>query len=544
MATSLRTRRLAYWRAWLEILRSLTIVDPACGSGAFLVAAFDRLAQEYQPVLARLDELGAPVGLDAFDEIVTRNLYGADLNPESVEITRLSLWLKTARRDHRLQSLEATIRVGNSIVSDPNVSSRAFDWRGAFPHIFERGRFDIVIGNPPYVRMELLKPVKPWLAENYVVTADRTDLYAYFYERGVKLLREGGRLGFISSSTFFRTGSGENLRVFLTDGVQVESVIDFGDLQVFEGVTTYPTIMTLRKGGDGKAGNLSFLKLDELPKDLGLAFNEHARTMPRARLGAGSWQFEEEPLAKLRDKIVAGRKTLGEVYGAPMRGIVTGFNKAFIVDTPTRDRLVAADPKSTDLLRPFLRGEDVKRWHVEPEGLWLINTPKGKVDIEAYPAIRDWLLPFRLELEKRATKQEWWELQQAQFAYQPKFELEKVVYPEFSQGPKFCIDRSASFLGNKCFFILAGPEVAAFLNSKTVWFWLFGETSPLRGGQWRLELREQDVSVVPIPDMPQTRAPASPPSARSAPKRPASGSTSSPPPAAASSTWRRPSEPN
>ena len=171
-------KELAYWRAWLEILRSLTIVDPACGSGAFLVAAFDRLAQEYQPVLARLDELGAPVGLDAFDEIVTRNLYGADLNPESVEITRLSLWLKTARRDHRLQSLEATIRVGDSIVSDPNVSSRAFDWRGAFPHIFERGGFDIVIGNPPYVRMALLKPIKPWLAENYVVTADRTDLYA------------------------------------------------------------------------------------------------------------------------------------------------------------------------------------------------------------------------------------------------------------------------------------------------------------------------------------------------------------------------------
>ena len=118
-------KELAYWRAWLEILRSLTIVDPACGSGAFLVAAFDRLAQEYQPVLARLDELGAPVGLDAFDEIVTRNLYGVDLNPELVEITRLSLWLKTARRDHRLQSLEATIRVGDSIVSDPNVRLRA-----------------------------------------------------------------------------------------------------------------------------------------------------------------------------------------------------------------------------------------------------------------------------------------------------------------------------------------------------------------------------------------------------------------------------------
>jgi type I restriction-modification system DNA methylase subunit len=147
---------IAFWRAWLEVLRGLRIVDPACGSGAFLVAALDRLAQEYQPVLARLEELGAPGRIDAFDEILTKNLYGVDVNPESVEITRLSLWLKTARRDRRLQNLETTICVGDSIVSDRNVSARAFNWRATFPHVFERGGFDVVIGNPPYVRMELL----------------------------------------------------------------------------------------------------------------------------------------------------------------------------------------------------------------------------------------------------------------------------------------------------------------------------------------------------------------------------------------------------
>ena len=185
------------------------------------------------------------------------------------------------------------------------------------------------------------------------------------------------------------------MRTFLGDNVAIKSVVDFGDLQIFEGVTTYPAILTLHKGNAGE-GSLSFLKIDdELPSDIGAIFAEKSQTMPRARLGAGSWQLEDDALAQLRDKIVAGRKTLGEVYGAPLYGIKTGLNEAFIIDTPTRDRLVKQDKKSTELLKPFLKGEDIKRWRVEPEGLFLINTPKGKVDIEKYPAIRDWLLPFK-----------------------------------------------------------------------------------------------------------------------------------------------------
>lgn len=495
----------AFWRERLALLRGFAIVDPACGSGAFLIAAFDALAAEYRRAEAALAELGEAIDFDIFDEIVTKNLYGVDLNAESVEITRLSLWLKTARRDHRLQNLENTIRVGDSLIEDEAFTARPFDWRAAFPRAFATGGFDIVIGNPPYVRMEFIKPIKPYLEKHFIVAADRADLYAYFFERGVGLLKDGGRLGFISSSTFFRTGSGENLRKFLTDGVQIETVVDFGDLQIFEGVTTYPAILTLKKGADAGVGDLSYLTLeDATPENLASAFDDFARKMPRARLGASSWRFEDEPLARLRDKIAKGRKTLGEVYGAPLRGIVTGLNEAFVIDTPTRDRLVRADKKSAELLKPFLRGEDVKRWRVEPEGLWLINTPKGKVKIDNYPAIRGWLAPFKKELERRATKQEWWELQQAQLAYQPKFEKPKISYPHFQNQRMFALEESGAFSNDKSYFIpSADTSLLAYLNSKIAWSFVTSISPALRDG-WH-EMRVQYVEQLPIPKMPAAK---------------------------------------
>jgi len=491
--------QIAFWKDYLAALRAFTVVDPACGSGAFLVAAFELLAREYRGVVELLATLGEGIDFDPFDEIVTKNLFGVDINAESVEITRLALWLKTARNQHRLQNLEASIKIGDSLIDDGKWTERPFDWRAAFPDVFARGGFDVVIGNPPYVRMEFIKKFKPYLEEHYVVADDRTDLYAYFFEQGIRILKDGGRLGFISSSTFFRTGSGEKLRTFLGDNVAIESVIDFGDLQIFEGVTTYPTILTLRKGT--KDGSLSFLKIgNALPSDLGAIFSGKSQKMPRTRLGSGSWQFESDSLARLREKIVTGRKTLGEVYGAPLYGIKTGLNEAFIIDTATRDQLVKHDEKSSKLLKPFLKGEDVKRWRVEHEGLFLINTPKGKVDIDKYPAVRDWLLPFRAELESRATKQEWWELQQAQFAYQKAFSDPKIAYQDITSSNPFAMDKKGFFLANTCYFIpTADQQLLGYLNSKLAWFFLSSVTNIARGGY--LRLRTEFVEQLPMPIM-------------------------------------------
>lgn len=491
----------AFWSEYTAALRDLTIVDPACGSGAFLVAAFDLLAAEYRRAVERLIDLEVTVDFDFFDEIITKNLFGVDLNAESVEITRLALWLKTARRQHRLQNLESTIKVGNSLIDDKAFTERPFDWCAAFPGVFARGGFDIVIGNPPYVRMEFIKPVKPYLEKNYVVAADRADLYAYFFERGVRVLKDRGRLGYISSSTFFRTGSGENLRKFLGDRVAIDAIIDFGDLQLFDGVTTYPAIVTLRKGAGEELGALSFLKIkDVLPKDLAVAFKEKSQTMPRSRLTTGSWQLEGDALARLRDKIVSGRKTLGEVYGAPLYGIKTGFNKAFIIDQETHDKLIKQDRKSAELLKPFLRGENVKRWRIESENLFLINTPKGKVRIDDYPAVRDWLLQFKPKLEARATEQEWFELQQAQLAYQPLFAKPKIVYLDIANTAPFSFDGNGIFIDCTLFIIPdADKFLLAFLNSKAAWFQWIGETPIASGGYIRLKQQYIAPTAVPEP---------------------------------------------
>jgi type I restriction-modification system DNA methylase subunit len=497
-----KNAELQFWREYLNCITTLRVLDPACGSGAFLIAAFDFLKAEQTRVRERLSELEPGLlvhsGVDADVEIITRNLYGVDVNAESVEITKLSLWLKTAKRGRQLESLDQTICWGNSLVEDSDIHRRAFEWKKAFPHIFASGGFDIVIGNPPYVRMELIKPFKPYLERRYEVVADRADLYAYFFELGVRVLKPGGRLGYISSSTFFRTGSGEALRRYLSSHVELEAVVDFGDLQIFEGVTTYPAIVALRRtNGHASETDLRYLKVDTLPDDLSKSFALESQPMPRARLATTTWRFESDRLDKIRKKMVAGRKTLGELFGQPLYGIKTGLNDAFIVCRQTYDALIAKDAKSSDLLKPFLVGENLKRWRVESDDKFLIYTPKNRVDIEEYPAIRDHLAGFRSALEKRATKQNWWELQQAQAAYEPSFNVPKVIYPHFNDKPNFSFDSRKFYSNDKSYIIpTAQNGLCAFLNSKPLWFFLAGLAPAVRGG-FR-ELRVQYVSQLPV----------------------------------------------
>ena len=151
-----REALVRFWEAWQDELAAIRLLDPACGSGAFLIEAFDQLHAAYEAVNDRLQELrGHRTLFDLDRQILQNNLYGVDLNEEAMEICRLSLWIKTAQRGKALTSLDRNIRVGNSVVDDPAVDPKAFDWQAAFPEVFANGGFDVVVANPPYVRQEL-----------------------------------------------------------------------------------------------------------------------------------------------------------------------------------------------------------------------------------------------------------------------------------------------------------------------------------------------------------------------------------------------------
>jgi type I restriction-modification system DNA methylase subunit len=286
-----------FWDGWHDELARVRVVDPACGSGAFLIEAFEQLYAVYQQYQARVAELRGPRLFDVDREILQNNLYGVDLNGEAVEICRLSLWIKTAQLGKVLASLDRTIRVGNSVIADPQVHPLAFDWWTAFPEVVEAGGFDVVIANPPYVRQEWISPFKPHLQEHYKAYDGAADLYVYFYELGLNLLRPGGRLGFVVTNKWMKAGYGEALRRFFADSAWVESVVDFGHAkQIFQDADVFPSILVARKpmlGLAPPAARVCAIPREQLRiDDLSHQIAAEGFEVPRASLGAAPWTLE------------------------------------------------------------------------------------------------------------------------------------------------------------------------------------------------------------------------------------------------------------
>ena len=395
------------------------------------------------------------------------------------------------------------------------------DWRVEFAEVFDqRGGFDIVVANPPYLRQESLKSYKTDLARLYPsVYRGRADILVYFYARAVQLLRSGGELSFITSNKYMRASYGDKLRRLLTTFLTIGQIIDFGDLPLFT-ATAYPSILVGKKDAPQNSLRLRVANLatpirrvltnrghsvtsetvnktmDSLPqllKDHGIP------DYPHTLLQMNGWIFEDPELIGLSERLLKEGTQLGSlVQGHIYRGVVTGLNKAFVIDLAKRDELIAADSRSTEVIFPWLRGKDIKRWRAEWAGLYIIFANRG-IDIELFPAIKEHLSNFRTLLEQRATSHlhPWFELQQPQEGIYHHFAYHKIIWPDIAREVRFAFDMDGSYLGNTGYIMPTGSLwMLAILNSDLIEFLLCQITSSLRGGFVRLI--HQYISRLPV----------------------------------------------
>ena len=599
--------------AILNCVAKLRILDPACGSGSFLIGAYQFLldwhlqfylannpvkwAKGSKPALVQYGK-SWKLTIAERKRILLANIYGVDIDTQAVEVAKLSLLLKVLEgetgqtlqtifrlfQERALPDLGDNIKCGNSLIGpdfyqqgelplltdDEKYRINVFDWHAEFPQIFRRrtsaselretaapldytmpgvplhgsystrkikekavplapieseweGGFDAVIGNPPYVRQESLSDFKSYFELHYEAFDGVANLYTYFMEKGVKLLRDGGLFSIIVSSSFLRATYGEPLRRTLKRHAAVVRIVDFGGLAVFANAKdTYVCIPLLAKGA--KQSRVEVSKVTSL-KNLKLAEHVAANrfTISHERLSPEAWSLKSDAEAAVFSKVMRAGKPLGEyVERKIFYGLKTGLNEAFEVTAVQRTALTKSSPDSKALIKPFLGGQDIRRYCLEDDGRFLIVIPcgwtrqqmakaqKGVADVSErsawnwfsseYPKLAEHLASFTDGLKKRQDQGDyWWELRPCD--YYEYLNAPKIIFPDICKGPRFYFDRSGIYLANTAYCL--GTDdlyLLGFLNSRLFWFAISNISIPfgIRAGEYRYRLIYQYMEKVPV----------------------------------------------
>ncbi|MFZ2169703.1 MAG: Eco57I restriction-modification methylase domain-containing protein [Methylococcaceae bacterium] len=384
-----------------------------------------------------------------------------------------------------------------------------FLWKLNFPEVFKQhGGFDVVIGNPPYVQIQKFSGQdiqKAWQNQNYQTFEKTGDIYALFYEKGNRILRDNGILTFITSNKWMRANYGKSLRHYFLKQVAIHQLIDFGDSPIFKEATTYTNIMLFSKAQDNVQVKAWDVSKTYIP-------NASLKTM-LAKAGEGFAFFNADGFVIVPEKLGHIKKRI-EAVGTPLKdwnisinyGIKTGFNEAFIINGKKKDELIAKDPKSAEIIKPILRGRDIKRYQASFADLWLIDTHNGynnesPIKIENYPVVKEYLDTHLDSLTKRQDKGVTpYNLRHC--AYHQDFEKEKIIWLEMSPIPNFCYEESPVFVLNTA-YILTGSSLKyllAVLNSSVLDAYFSMISTDVRGNTRRYF--KQYVEILPIPEKP------------------------------------------
>jgi type I restriction-modification system DNA methylase subunit/REP element-mobilizing transposase RayT len=717
-------QKLENYRKWLH---QITIIDPACGSGAFLNEALNFLIKEHKYIDeldSKLDKKYGTYGLEfnIKNSILENNLFGVDLNEESVEIAKLSLWLRTAEPNRKLNDLSHNIKCGNSLIDDPEIAGdKAFHWEKEFPQIFKekkafhlvftthnsrisermkqygivpgksaelslpqeiklaeifaeiaknyeleilawnickdhlhivlacteeelyhqvrlmksisskklnewmntenpiaeenanpmgldpllsdnarlrealedatsyfpnehnnhlwsqkffsvdteswkwisdqesgfpyvathlsnaidyilwnrkkhqlpksteleeiiagfvktpeevfknkhKGGFDVVIGNPPYVRQELLaKKDKEFFVTKYSTGNGTADLYVYFYEKAINILQKNGILGFITPNKFYKTKYGKELRQYLIKYKIIE-LVDFFELKVFEDASTDSQILILEKNNTSCSFNYSPIKNIADFKD-----NLYSRIeIDPQNLSDEIWVFNNSNDLNILNKMKETSISLDDyTKNGIFRGITTGLNEAFIINEEIKNKIIAEDPKSSELIKPYVTGTEIEKFNLNIRNKYYLLHIKWEFNPKEYPGIFKYLEKHKLKLEIRPEVKEkrynWYAMSRYASDYFHLFELPKIIYIHTAVHHKFYYDEEGYYINNSCYLISnADKFLSVWLNSKIFSFYkklnfvAYGDSS--ESGRAKLDYNK--MINVPIPNISENK---------------------------------------
>ena len=489
-------------------IERIRILDPACGSGSFLLGAYQYLLDyhlEYfrkHPKEAQVERFDFYQKFDAEDfalplrtkaRILRNNIFGVDIDPQAVEITMMSLYLKLLEGERRLPSKQAllptltyNIRCGNSLIGydifdqgslfDDETKTRInpFDWNsknGGFGDIIESGGFDVVIGNPPYIRIQgLPKEQIEYFNSEYKSAKGNYDIYALFVEKALNLLKDTGIHGYILPHKFFQASYGEGLRKLISEGKTLSEIVNFRDNQVFEGASTYTCLLFLSKN---KAQKFKYAEIKTLtrPAEQLAALMEgdeladdamRSGLISRKQVTPTAWNFHFEEADSLIEKLTRNSKPLEEVTERIFQGLKTSADKIYILEVRNREKTtVVAFSKQLDKevelesepLKPLIKGGQMRRYSIENTEkvvLFPYNNGKliGKKEFqERYPLCWAYLNENKKYLENREDgkmKNDHW------YAYiypksLDKFDLKKIITPDLAASAGYCFDEEGVF---------------------------------------------------------------------------------------------------
>ena len=464
---------------------ALKIVDPACGSGSFLLGAFQYLldwhedwylnhdpetwAKSKSPALVASSGGSWKLTTQKKKEILVNNIHGVDIDPQAVEVTKLSLLLKVLEEESGqlslgfervLPDLGRNIQCGNSLIGDDYFEGQLvidekerqrvnpFDWHTAFPQVFTKGGFDAVIGNPPYVGFQGFTEDKAYFRTRYVSAVGRFDIYLPFIERGISLLHENGLFGYICPTNFTKRGYGKEIRVFLKTKTKIIRIVDFEDVQIFDKALNYTGIFIFEKSLPDDKVQLHYLSR---------SLEDQGNYIAQSSLGNESWVFQVGESSKVVDKILQ-QKTglLGDIAEDISEGIVTGKNDVFLLTKEMAGQLLL----ESDLLKLCVRGRQLRKYYIENVTevvLYPYESISGETKVispsrmeKEFPHTWEYLRENKKNLSGRdyfdhSTKN-WYELwcqrnKDSQLS-------NKILVPELAESNRFTIETQNLFYGD------------------------------------------------------------------------------------------------